>query len=249
MPIMLLKSFASIVFAVSAIIAMFTMLEILGRKESKYDVHKLRKIHKINGVVFLLIFLVISYFCLSFIVNTKSELTPRGAFHSVFALTIILLLIIKLSFIKRYRQFFEYAKSLGIIISTIALLTFATSTGYYLLVSEFGTFKNTLMTSGFETPKGKNSIFKIATDTESIKKGRELFNEKCFFCHDTNNREKSLGPGLKGVLKEKYLPVSKIQSNPENIINQIKNPFKDMPSFSYLSDDELKNIVAFLNTL
>ncbi len=38
-------------------------------------------------------------------------------------------------------------------------------------------------------------------------------------------------------------------SNVENIIHQIKTPYKDMPSFSYLSDEEVKSIVAFLNTL
>ncbi|MEW6109544.1 MAG: cytochrome c [Nitrospirota bacterium] len=35
----------------------------------------------------------------------------------------------------------------------------------------------------------------------------------------------------------------------ENIANQIRNPYKDMPSFSYLSDEDIQNLIAFLNTL
>ena len=228
---------------------MFTMFEVFGRKESRYDVRKLKKIHKVNGIVFFLIYLAIAYFCLSFILNTKAELTPRGAFHSVFAITIILLLMVKLSFIKRYRQFYEHAKSLGIIISITALLTFATSAGYYLVVSEFGTFKNARLPSSIQYADKMTDGYKIALDAESIQKGEKLYNEKCLFCHDPYSYDKVVGPGLKGVLKEKHLPLSKKPATAENIIHQIKSPLKDMPSFAYLSDDEIKTLLAFLNTL
>lgn len=249
MPLILLKSFISIVFILSAFIAMFTMFEVFGRKEIRYNVATLKKIHKINGVIFFLICLAISYLCLYFIFNTKAELSPRGAFHSVLALSLILLLIIKISFIKFYTEFYKYVKGLGITIIVVALLTFGTSGGYYLLVSEFGTFKGVKTSSTIQFDRQSESSYKIPIDNESINAGRALFNEKCFFCHDAKSKDKIVGPGLESILKEKYLPVSKKPSTPESIIEQIRNPIKDMPSFSYLSDDEIRNIIAHLNTL
>ncbi|MEW6418126.1 MAG: cytochrome c [Nitrospirota bacterium] len=58
-----------------------------------------------------------------------------------------------------------------------------------------------------------------------------------------------MGPGHKGILKNPLLPVSKKPATPENIVHQLKKPYKDMPSFSYLSDTEVQNIIAYLNTL
>jgi len=89
----------------------------------------------------------------------------------------------------------------------------------------------------------------VKTDTESINKGKELFDSKCSFCHDYTSTKTIVGPGLKGVLKNSELPVSRKPAIPENIVNQIKNPYKDMPSFSYLPEKDVLNIIAFLNTL
>jgi hypothetical protein len=58
-----------------------------------------------------------------------------------------------------------------------------------------------------------------------------------------------VGPGHKDILKNPLLPVSKKPATPENAADQIRNPYKDMPSFSYLLDEDVENIVAFLNTL
>lgn len=246
---LLLKSFISLILIFLVFIAAFSMFEIFGRKESRLNPDKLRKIHKANGIVFIFLSLLLSYFCLSFIFNTKAELSPRGTFHSVLAVSIILLLIFKIAFVNYYRKFYEYAKILGILTAIITLLTISTSAGYYLLITGFGASKYDMGSYRTDTLKEVTSVFEIATDTESVNKGKDLFNQKCFFCHEAYSKDKTVGPGLKGILKEPYLPVSKKQSNAENILHQIKTPYKDMPSFSHLSDDELKNIVAFLNTL
>ena len=72
---------------------------------------------------------------------------------------------------------------------------------------------------------------------------------QCSFCHKTNSTEKITGPGLKGILKNNNLPVSRRPATPENIAAQLKSPYKDMPSFSYLPEEDVLNIVAYLNTL
>jgi len=89
----------------------------------------------------------------------------------------------------------------------------------------------------------------IKTDSDSITAGRTLFAQKCSICHYIDNDEYFSGPSLKGILKNPFLPVSKKPATPENIVAQMRHPFTSMPSFAFLSDHDLMNILAFLNTL
>ena len=97
--------------------------------------------------------------------------------------------------------------------------------------------------------KSTGSKITVRTDKKSIEAGKVLFNEKCYFCHDANSTKNIVGPGLKGILKNKTLPLSKKPATPENIASQLKNPYKDMPPFTYFSDEDVQNIIAYLNTL
>jgi hypothetical protein len=54
---------------------------------------------------------------------------------------------------------------------------------------------------------------------------------------------------MKNVLKGKELPGSKRPATPQAIIEQLRNPYLLMPFFSYLTEDETANLVAYLNTL
>jgi hypothetical protein len=249
MTIFLIKSFLSLVLLLLTLLAMVTMFEVSGRTAKRFNVTTLIRIHRLNGKIYFALYLIIAYFCLDFILQTKGELAPRATFHGVFALAVIVLLLLKVSFVRIYRQFYGYVKTLGIL---IALLTFGmvgTSGGYYLLITKFGTdiLFNKVVKEKKEIPEEARVIVK--TDPENIKKGKELYESKCFFCHDPLSTKTIVGPGHKGILKNPLLPVSKKPAIPENIAYQLKNPYKDMPSFSYLSDTEVQNIIAYLNTL
>lgn len=250
MSVFLFKSVLSLFMLLSAFIAMFTMFEIFGRAEKRYNIENLKKLHRANGIIYLLFFVFITYFCLDFILQTKAEPSPRSTFHSLFSLTVIILLGLKVSFVRLYRQYYGRVQTIGIL---IALLTFGmiwTSGGHFLLVTKFGTDMAVakIIEQKKETP---NKIAKIAikTDSESIKKGKEMYESKCYFCHDAYSTKTGVGPGHKGILKNPTLPVSKKPATPENVANQIKNPYRDMPSFSYLPDEDVQNMIAFLNTL
>lgn len=128
---------------------------------------------------------------------------------------------------------------------------FATSGGYYLLIiTKFGTDKAFMEAATLKKEPMKEVVkTALKTDSESIGKGKELYESKCYFCHDAYSNKREVGLGHKGILKNPLLPVSKKPATPENVANQIRNPYKDMPSFSYLLDEDVENIVAFLNTL
>ncbi len=137
MSIEMLKSILSLFMIASAFVQLFIMFELFGRDSVRYDAVTLKRFHRINGVIFVLLYFFIAYFCLDYIVSTKEEFTPRISFHAVFALSVIILLFLKISFIRFYRQFYEKVLTLG---PLVALLTFgmmATSGGYYFLVKLF----------------------------------------------------------------------------------------------------------------
>jgi mono/diheme cytochrome c family protein len=241
-----------------ATISMVTMFEIFGRTERRFDSERMKKIHRVSGRTYFLLFTFIMYFCLSFIITTKAELSTRAAFHTVFALTILVLFALKLLYLRIYRQYYERVKIIGLL---MALLTFGlvgTSAGYYLLVSKFGTDRSfdTIMQYkkqlALAAGVGKNEAVErviVKSDSESIGRGKNLFDSKCKFCHHANSTETTVGPGLEGILKKRKLPVSKLSATPENVIRQLKQPFNRMPSFEYLTDEEISDIMAFLNTL
>lgn len=236
-----------------ALINIFTMFEVFGRGEKRYDVNKLKKIHRISGLVFISISIFITYFCLRSIVTGQLELSPRSTFHAVFALAVILLLAFKISFIEIYRQFYGKVLTIGPVMALIAFGMIGTSGGYYFLVTKFHTdttfdeireYKDKGVAKGSE-----GEGIKVKTDSESIGRGKDIFNTKCSVCHDAHSNTVIVGPGLKSVLKNQTLPVSKRSATPENVMRQLRQPFGKMPSFDKLTDKEVTDIIAFLNTL
>lgn len=253
MSIYFLKTLLSLVMGFAVFVNVFTMFEALGKSDKRYDVKKLKKIHRINGYIFLVIFFFVTFYCFRSIVNGQLELSPRAAFHSVFALTVILLLALKISFLEIYDQFSNKVLIIGPVIALVTLGMIATSGGYYLLVTRFHTdttfdeireYKDKGMQQGAED-KGE----KISTDQDAISTGKKLFDTKCVFCHDAHSNNTIVGPGLKGILKNQRLPVSERPATPENIRRQLREPFNKMPPFSSLTEQEVRDIIAFLNTL
>lgn len=146
---------------------------------------------------------------------------------------------------------------MGLLIAIVTFGMVSTSGGYYLLVTQFGTdmtFDKIMQYRERGTPERIEKSHKmpeidIKIDTESIKRGKTIFNDDCSFCHDAFTKDIIVGPGLKGVLKSPYLPVSKSPATPENIKIQLTQPFNKMPSFEHFSDEEIEDIIAFLNSL
>ncbi len=137
MPIGLLKSILSSVMITIAFVQMFIMFELFGRDTVRFNAATLKRFHRINGVIFILLYFFIAYFCLGYIISTKEELSPRVTFHAVFALSVIILLFLKILFIRFYRQFYEKVLTLGPLVALLTIVMIAISGGYYFLVTLF----------------------------------------------------------------------------------------------------------------
>ena len=116
---------------------MFIMFELFGRSKVRFNAATLKRIHRVNGIIFILLYFFIAYFCIGYIISGKEDLSPRVTFHAVFALSVIILLFLKISFIRFYREFFEKVLTLGPMVALLAFGMMATSGAYYFLVTFF----------------------------------------------------------------------------------------------------------------
>lgn len=79
--------------------------------------------------------------------------------------------------------------------------------------------------------------------------GAAVFAQNCSVCHFTDSTKTKIGPGLKGVFQQDKFPVSALQVSEDNFRKQLNTPFKLMPPFGHLSEQQVKELVAYLKTL
>ncbi|MEW5744958.1 MAG: cytochrome c [Nitrospirota bacterium] len=97
--------------------------------------------------------------------------------------------------------------------------------------------------------KGADAKIVVKKDKKSIEQGKALYDKLCIGCHDPKSARGDMAPGHKGILKNPTLPVSKRPATPENVVRQLRDPFSDMPSFAHLKDEQVQDLLAYLNTL
>ena len=95
----------------------------------------------------------------------------------------------------------------------------------------------------------------ISTDSAAISSGETSFNKYCGGCH--NFKQDAIGPQLEGLTSAVSAEwIQNFVRDPKNVIesgderaNELHKKYKvTMPSFSHLSNIEIHNIIAYLNT-
>ena len=256
MTIFHLKALLSLVLLLPAVYSMYTMFQVFGGAVAD-NVARIKLRHKASGYLFLLIVLFISYLCVGFAAASKAEPSPRAVIHIVLALAILTLIVIKVLFIRRFRQFYEQAKTIGIAIGIMSIVMIAISGGYFLTMTRFGQDRSVDKSLYYQlrgplltvVRTGGPGRLPIRTDRQSIELGRTLFAARCSTCHDPLSTRTIVGPGLKGILKGRVLPKSNNPATAESIRFQLRQPMGSMPSFAYLTEDEMEDLIAYLNTL
>jgi hypothetical protein len=251
------KSLLSLALIAGAVLAFYSMLEVFGRGAATATIDRFKRFHKITGYLYLFLFLLLSYLCISFAAASQAEPSPRAALHILLALAIIVLFLVKVLFVRIYRQFYNQAKIIGIMMGVITFVLVGISGGFYLIVSRFGQDR-TIDKSVFYSlqgpflsvkKEGTPGMITIRSDRLSIEQGRKLFASRCAGCHDPLSTRTIVGPGLKGLLRNPVLPISKNPATAESIRFQLRQPIGRMPSFAYLSAEEIEDLIAYLNTL
>ena len=82
----------------------------------------------------------------------------------------------------------------------------------------------------------------------SAVKGKAVF-ESCAVCHNPDNTEKKMGPGLKGFFKKDKMANGKKVTD-ANVKERIDEGGQGMPAYKdMLSDTEKDDLMAYLKTL
>ena len=93
--------------------------------------------------------------------------------------------------------------------------------------------------------KGGKGAAKAGGD---VAKGKEIFEGKCIVCHNPDDNEKKIGPGLKGV-KAGKLPSGKAATH-DVILGIVNEGGGGMPAYKeLLTDAEKEDVIAFVLTL
>jgi len=80
--------------------------------------------------------------------------------------------------------------------------------------------------------------------------GRKLYDNHCDRCHEPYSTHGKKGPGLKGVFKTQYLPLSGLPANDERVTDIVKYGRAKMEGFGQvMTDQEIKDLIAYLHTL
>jgi len=80
--------------------------------------------------------------------------------------------------------------------------------------------------------------------------GRTIYDNYCDRCHEPYSTRGKKGPGLKGVFKNKYLPLSGLPANDERVSDIIRLGRHEMPGYAQtLSPQDLENLLAYMHTL
>ncbi len=97
--------------------------------------------------------------------------------------------------------------------------------------------------------KGKTAL------SPAAKAGKKIFDDNCTMCHFADQTTAKIGPGLKGLFKNKALPYSHRPVTVANVEEQIEkgNPQgkpMPMPPFgSKLSKTQINDLIAYLKTI
>jgi mono/diheme cytochrome c family protein len=79
-------------------------------------------------------------------------------------------------------------------------------------------------------------------------KGKAVF-EQCSVCHNADNNEKKMGPGLKGLFKQEKMTNGK-KPTEANVLAKVDEGGNGMPAYKeMLTDEEKKDLMAYLKTL
>jgi len=118
-------------------------------------------------------------------------------------------------------------------------------------------WKGALAAMGIAGLLGAGSILAAGTtktantaNAAAVKRGKDVFQQKCSVCHYDNSDQKKIGPGLKGLSKRGTFSVNGNKITDESLRTWIENGDQLMPPFKeVLEPGQIKDVIAYVKTL
>jgi mono/diheme cytochrome c family protein len=237
------KTLIALLFMVAGVTALVSMLTLMGRSERRLGVLALRTTHRTAGYVFAGLLVAAAVMGLRYLAVAGDGLPLRGVIHWTAASLLIVVLGLKIVIVRFYKQFVKFVPVFGLIVFSLAFVVVVVSAVFFLVTGgAAGAERLAARAMSEERPDAAGTGGDPA-------RGEALFGSHCAFCHDSDTEETKVGPGLSGLLSRAELPASGRPATPENVRAQLVAPAGTMPSFADLREDELSDLVAYLDTL
>ena len=136
----LTKTWISLGLVILALFELYSALSVFGdKKERAKNPKLLLNMHRAAGYVFAVYFIWISWVCVNLMEKLYSAgnyaLDARNFGHGALAIALVLILALKIAFIRRYRNYRPYVPLLGIILATGTILLWGISGWMYLIIT------------------------------------------------------------------------------------------------------------------
>jgi mono/diheme cytochrome c family protein len=80
--------------------------------------------------------------------------------------------------------------------------------------------------------------------------GRRVYDQNCDRCHEPYSSRGRNGPGLKGVFKKQYLPLSGLPANDDRVGEIVRFGRSKMPAFGQtLDQQQVQDLLVYMHTL
>lgn len=136
----LTKTYISFGLVILALFEFWTAMSVFGdKKERAKNPKLLLNIHRITGYLFAAYFIWISWVCVDLMEKLYAAgnyaLDARNLSHAALAIALVIILGLKVAFIRRYRNYRPYVPLLGVILVSGTLLLWAISGWMYLIIT------------------------------------------------------------------------------------------------------------------
>ena len=107
-----------------------------------------------------------------------------------------------------------------------------------------------LLSAGAIFAAGSSKKTSSTANAAAVKRGKDVFQQKCSVCHYDNSEQKKIGPGLKGIFKRGTFSVNGNKITDDSLKTWIENGDQLMPPFKdVLEPGQIKDVVAYVKTL
>ena len=79
--------------------------------------------------------------------------------------------------------------------------------------------------------------------------GAVLFKQNCSACHFSDSSETKVGPGLKGLFAQDKFSISGRPVSDDSVRQLLKTPYRKMPPFGHLTEEQVNALLDYLKTL
>jgi uncharacterized membrane protein len=205
----------------------------------------------IGGFIFALIALIFNR-------KTLAQ-TARHCFSLALAMAVVTILLGYMDWQHRLSGVELFEIKMKLLLAGILLFLLLVAVVYAALS---GTFGKTLVTIyalclltviglgyfGGELVYGNKTGAEAATKGMAAE-GAVLFKQNCSACHFTDSTETKVGPGLKGLFAQDKFPISGQPVSDDGFRRLLKTPYRKMPPFGHLADEQVNALLDYLKTL